>query len=114
MKQVSAGQRRHMVTLENPGTPVADPDLGYTQTYTQLQPGQVWAEIKPANARDLERVTTGTSMSTATHLVTIPYHSGVTTQTRLTFGTRIFQVNGVVNPEERNIELILTCEEIVT
>jgi head-tail adaptor len=30
------------------------------------------------------------------------------------FGERIFAVTGVQNPEEKNVELVLACEEVVT
>jgi SPP1 family predicted phage head-tail adaptor len=83
-----------------------------------LRPGQtlatVWASIVPATARDLERVVAGTVQSSATHLVTIRYLAGVTTKTRVVFGSRLFSVTGVQNPEERNISLVLVCQESVT
>jgi SPP1 family predicted phage head-tail adaptor len=107
------GALRHRVTLENPGTPVPDGDGGYTEAWTALSPASVSASIVPATARDLERVVAGTVMATATHVVTIRYHSGVTTKTRVTFGTRVFSVTGVQNADERNIQLQLVCEEIV-
>jgi SPP1 family predicted phage head-tail adaptor len=107
------GQKRHMVTLQNPGADVPDADGGYTQTWTALSPSPVYAEIKPATARDLERVTANAVQSTATHLVSIDYHSGVTTETRVGFGTRVLQVTSVQNPDERNIELLLVCTEVV-
>lgn len=106
-----AGVLRHYVRLENPGAAVPDGEGGFTQTFTRL--ADVWAQIMPATARDLERVTAGTALSTATHVVTIRYRVGVTTQTRVIFGARIFQVTGVSNPEERNIELVLVCVEVV-
>lgn len=101
------------MTLQNPGAAVPDGDGGYTQVFANLDPPQMWAEIKPATARDLERVAAGTVLSTATHLITMRYHAGVTTQTRVLFDDRIFNVTGVANPEERNVELILTAVEIV-
>jgi|SRR6185436_19711162 len=107
------GTLRHRVVLENPGTPVADGDGGFTLTWTALFPSPVAAAIVPATARDLERIVAGTVFGTATHLVTIRYHSGVTLQTRVTFGTRVFSVTGIQNWEERNISLTLVCVEVV-
>ncbi len=116
------GQKRHLVTLENP-TRVTDGE-GYTETWAALVPSQVFAEIKPATARDLERTVANVVSSTASHLITIDYHSGVTSQTRVTkgprntdgtlpTGSREFKVTGIQNPEERNIDLILAAEEVV-
>ncbi len=107
------GRLNKRVSLANPGTPTADSDGSYTQTFSALTPPGVWAAIVPATARDLERLAAGTVLATATHLVTLRYHSGVTTKTRITFGARLFSVVGVVNPEERNIETIALCVEVV-
>lgn len=107
------GQKRHLVTLENPGPSVPDGDGGYTQTWASL--GSRYAEVKPATARDLERTAAGTVLASASHLVTIDYHPLVSTQTRIVFkGTRVLSVVGVSNPEERDKDLILVCVEMVT
>jgi SPP1 family predicted phage head-tail adaptor len=108
------GQKRHVVTLENPGPPVSDGSGGFTESWTPLSPPTMRAEIKPATARDLERVVANAVESTASHLVTMDYHRGITTETRITFGTRVFTMDGVQNPEERNITLVLACTEVVT
>jgi SPP1 family predicted phage head-tail adaptor len=110
---LNIGRLNKRVSLANSGDPVADGDGGYTQAFAALTPPVVWAAIQPAAARDLERLAAGTVLATATHLVTMRHHAGVTTQTRITFGTRLFAVTGVVNPEERNIETIALCVEVV-
>jgi head-tail adaptor len=107
------GQKRHLVSLDAPGAAVPDADGGFTQTQAPLDPPEMYAEIQPATARDLERVTAGTVLSSASHVVTMDYHPGVTTQTRITFNGRIFSVTGVSNPDERNIETIAICVEVV-
>jgi SPP1 family predicted phage head-tail adaptor len=71
------------------------------------------ASIVPATQRDLERLVAGTVQSSATHVVTIDYHPQVTTQTQVLFNGRTLHVNSVQNLEERNIELVLICEEVV-
>jgi len=76
-------------------------------------PPELSVEIKPATAKDLERVAAGTVIATASHIVTGPYHAGVSTKTRIVFGGRVFQVVGVSNPEERNIETIAVCVELL-
>lgn len=48
-----------------------------------------------------------------THKVTIRYRSGVTTQMRVAFGSRTLNINGIINRDERNVELTLMCEEVV-
>jgi len=111
--KTSIGARPHRVTLANPGDAVPDGDGGYRQAWTALDPPQLSVSILPATAKDLERVASGSVLSMASHVVTGPYHAGVTTKTRLTFGTREFSVLGVGNPEERGVELVLLCAELV-
>jgi SPP1 family predicted phage head-tail adaptor len=111
---MKVGALRHSIVLENPGTPVSDNDGGFTQTWTALVPSPVPAAITPASARDLERVAAGTVLSTATHLITMRYHPDVTTQTRITFGTRQFSVVGVTNPDERNEWTVVSAVEVVS
>jgi head-tail adaptor len=104
---------RHKVRLQNPGPPVSDGEGGYTQSWTDLTPATWDCSIDPATARDLERVTAGTTLATASHVVRGRYHPGITTATRILFGARTLYVNGVANPEERNVETIALCQEIV-
>lgn len=114
--QTSIANRPHRITLQNPsGEPEPDPDGegGYTQPYAALNPPAVNARIAPATAADLERVAAGTVVATASHIVTMPYHPQVTTETRITFNGRTFYVQGVTNPEERNVETIALCQEVV-
>lgn len=102
---------RHRVTLENPGAMVPDGDGGFTTPFTAF--ATVWASIAPATAKDLERLVAGSVQSSATHVVRIRYLAGVTTLTRVRFGLRSFAITGVMNPDERSVELVLTCEEVV-
>src|SRR5687768_11510280 len=106
------GQKRHLVTLEGPGPLVPDGDAGWTHSWVTLG-SPMRAEIKPATARDLERISAGTVLSIATHIITMDYRSDVTLQTRVLFDGRTFSVVGKFNPDERKIDLVLTCVEIV-
>lgn len=111
------GEKRHLVTLQNPtGPPVPDGDGNYTQMYETFSTR--YAAIQAATARDLERVTAGTVLSTATQIVTMDFHPDVTTETRLSWTdpagrAHAANVTGVNNPQERCIELVLVCVEVV-
>ena len=70
-------------------------------------------QLMPATARDLERLAAGSVIATGTHVVRMPYHAGVTTQTVVTFNGRRLAVTGVSNPDERNRETICVCAEVV-
>lgn len=114
MRRTSIAARLHRVTLQSPGPAVPDGDGGFLPaTWINLDPSQVDAEILPATARDLERVASGTVLSTASHVVTFPYHPQVSVSSRIVFGDRVFSVTGVSNPEERNVETIALCVELL-
>lgn len=107
-----AGLRRHLIELQTLSAPVSDGEGGFTQAPATF--ATVLASIEPATVHDLERLAAGTAIATASHVVKIPYVAGVTTQTQILFGSRRFYVQGVQNPDERNIELVLLCNEVVT
>lgn len=106
------GAMRHLVVVENP-TRASDGDGGYTETFTAASPSPVWAELKPATPSALERIAGNTIEAPVTHIVTMRYHSGVTTRTRLTFGARRFFVRGIQTPSEVQEWLVLSCEEFI-
>lgn len=113
------GKRIHLVTLQSPtGAVVPDGDGGWTEVFANLTPPSLYMSIRPATARDLERVTSGTVLSTASHIFEGDFHPGVTTQTRLTWTdqaarARSANVVGVSDPEERAINMTLVCVEVV-
>jgi head-tail adaptor len=107
------GMKRHLVTLQNPGVDVPDGRGGVTNVPEYLTPPTMYAAIRPATARDLERSVANTVQSTASHIVELDYHPQVTTATRVLFGSRVLQVVGVQNPDERNVDMVLACEEVV-
>jgi head-tail adaptor len=116
LPSIAAGQRPHKVTVQIPGDPVPDGYGGYSEGWVDLDPPVLYVRIQPASVSDLERMTSGTVVTSASHIVTGPYHPDLSTKARLLFTdisgkSRTFTVAGLVNPEERNRELILLCEE---
>jgi head-tail adaptor len=107
------GARRHLVTLTGPAAPVPNNDGGWTETRLPLDPPTWFCRIDPASVRDLDFVTAGTTIARASHILEGSYHPGITTATEITFRGRVFYVNGVINPEERNSHTIAFCEEQV-
>lgn len=108
------GEKRHLVSLQGPGARVLVDGEWTDGAPVALDPPQMYAQILPATARSLERVTAGAAISSASHIITLDFHDGVDTQTQVLFEDRTFYVRGVANPEERDIELVLVCEELVT
>jgi len=111
---MAIGAYRHRVSVSNPSGYVPDGDGGYTSGYVPATPPVIDASIQAATARDLERVTAGTVLATATHLIRCRFHPEITTATRLTFKGRIFEVQSVQNVDERDIALVLICTEVLT
>lgn len=110
---MKVGALRHRVTLAGePMVNTPDGDGGYTTVPTTIATN-VPAAIEPATARDVERRVGNTVASSVSHVVTIRYLPGVSSGTQVVFGNRRLYVRGVQNPEERNISLILACEEVV-
>lgn len=114
---IEAGKLDHSLTLENP-TRVDDPGGGYTEVWTALSPSPVPAAIDPATQTNLEHVVANAVQSSATHVITIRFHPGVTLQSRVSFTDRAGQVHlltvkGMQNPKQRDRVLRLACEEVL-
>jgi head-tail adaptor len=111
---LASGKRIHTVVVQrpNPGTPPSQPDGDVSEAWADLMP--VWhVAIEPAT-EDPERQTAGTSIGSASHVVTGPYRADVTLTTRLLVeGTRAFNIVSRIDREERHRELILRCREVV-
>jgi head-tail adaptor len=108
----SIAHRPHEAVFEAPGAPIADGKGGFTEA-PPTPIATLFVRISPASAGDMERVEPGTILSRASYVVAAPYHAGLTTKTRMRVDGRVFNVNGVTNLDERNVELRLLCEEIV-
>jgi SPP1 family predicted phage head-tail adaptor len=77
-----------------------------------LTQGTIWGKVSPLNAR--EYFMNQQAQSQVTHQVTIRYFSGLRTDWRILWGTRVFDIRSIINPDERNEEQILLCTEFVT
>jgi head-tail adaptor len=108
---IPAGRRDKRVLVEDPVI-VPDSEGGFTQTWVPLTPAWLYVHIQPISGQALQHlVPDATLLSTVTHTITGPYHPGLTTESRLTYGTRHFRVTGVVTPDEDQIESTLLCVE---
>ena len=97
------------LAVANPSR-AADGDGGYTETWADASPAEVWAAIEPATARVIERQVGNTVEANVSHVVRVRFHSGITTRTRLTGGGLVLDVRGVQNLEFRGRWLVLACE----
>lgn len=97
---------RHRIAIQK-RTQSPDGLGGFSESWITF--ASTWAKISPTSAR--ERFFSEKLEHNITHKITIRYRSGISPDMRIQFGTRIFKINGIINPEERNIWLDLLCEE---
>jgi len=106
----SIGQARHVVTFDDPGPPIEDGEGGYTQVPVPLTPPTWKVRIRPATARDAEKVTAGTVITHVSHIVHGRFHPGVSTRSRMHFKGHTYQVTSVINLDERDREMELVAD----
>lgn len=70
---------------------------------------QPWAAIWPVGAKETrENMRTE---ATITHNIRIWFRPGITHKMKIVFGSREFEIFGIINPDESNRFLDLVCEE---
>jgi hypothetical protein len=87
---MNTGALRHHVTLDVPD--------GATGGYTPLNPPDWWCAVLSENPGQATLVGR--------------FHPGITTATRVHFKGRTFHVDGIVNREERDAELVVSVGEV--
>ncbi|MED1786151.1 phage head closure protein [Brevibacillus laterosporus] len=72
---------------------------------------KVWSSIEPISAKEkLERADMEQSI---THRIRIRYRKGLTSTMRVIYKDRLFSVESIIDPTERQKELELICEELL-
>ena len=103
-----AGGLRHRVALQQPSVET-DAMGGESQTFVTY--ATVWASIEPL--RGTERLAVQQAQSDQTHKIRMRYRKSLTTQHRILFDSRAFNINAVANTFERDRELLVDCTEQV-
>jgi SPP1 family predicted phage head-tail adaptor len=104
---MEAGKLRHKVKLQRR---VVSQDTfgGGIEVYHDI--AEVWARVQPLRGEEYFKAQAITSSVSAR--ITIRYLFGIEPIDRVLFGDREFNVHAIINPEERNVELQLMCEEV--
>lgn len=97
--------------FQNPGPPVAV-GTGFVQSWIDLPPA-AFARVTPATKASVEQIAQSTVVAMATHLVTVPYRVGLTTKSRFVIDGRTLSILGIYDENERHVELVLVCAEVV-
>jgi SPP1 family predicted phage head-tail adaptor len=106
---VRTGKLRHHVEIH--ALTVVEDDIG-NQTETWAKVAEAWAAIEPLKGD--ERWAAAYAQATTTHRVTMrPPGVAVHPSNRLVFNGRVFEIEVVLDIEERGRELQLMCVEKV-
>lgn len=106
--RIRAGKMHQRVELVLPGT--SRDSYGGTNAGGGASLGSVWAEVVALSGRDA--VAAQSFSSIATHQVTIRWMPNVTAKCQVKLYHRTFQVEAVLNPDERTKVLHLLCVEV--
>jgi SPP1 family predicted phage head-tail adaptor len=100
------GTLRKRITIQAE-TSTPDSAGGYALSWTDV--ATVWADIKPESGREV--FIAQHNEGRVTHRVTLRYYAGITTDMRVLYGSRVFNIRGVLNPNEANQWTELLVEE---
>ena len=103
---MQGGTLRHHITFQSP-IDTADSFGGVTRSWEDEF--NAWAEIDPPKGR--EYFAAGQTQSEVTTRIRIRYRPSVVTKWRVKYGTRYFNINSIIDPDERHIEQIMMCTE---
>lgn len=106
--RIAAGKLRHRIDLVVPSN-VQDASGGISLDNNVVF-ATVWASIEAMSGRD--QLAAGTFASTTTHKITMRWMAGVTARMQVWFQGRQFQVQAVLNPDERTKMLLLYVMEV--
>lgn len=104
-----AGNLRTRVTIQTPGQGIDEYGVPTQETWSDL--ATVWAEVKPITGR--ERWASDYTANIATTAVSMRYRDDIQPNYRVLYGERVLRIAGPpINVDNRNRELVLTCEEV--
>ena len=100
------GKLRHRVELQRQ----AENRDGYGQPIRSWATfATVWGSVEPLQGRELEHAKQITAETS--HKITIRYQDSLNVENRVVYGDRIFDIEAILNPHERNEYLLLMCKE---
>ena len=103
---MQAGKRAHYIIIQQVSES-ADARGEMTQTWSEY--ANAWAEIKPVRGREYFQAH-AENVAADTRII-LPYLPGITSKMRVKFKSRIYDIETVINIDERNRELNLMCVE---
>lgn len=110
-KKNTVSKLRHRLTLQEEVRSL-DGAGGYSSSWQNI--ADLWAEITSISSKSIygkEKLFAGKLQSEISHKVLIRYRSPVSTDMRLVFAGRIFNIRAIMNIDEHNEILELLVEE---
>lgn len=106
-----AGLLGHRVTLQAPvevrGADYADVQRTWANVAT------VWASVEPLSAREFfQNLEVQGELSARIRLRWSSAIAGISQKWRVLYGSRVFEIQGVINVGEHGVELELLCAEV--
>ncbi len=103
-----AGPLRCRITVEAP-VETQGSDGSTVTTWETF--AAAWATVEPLIGR--EYFAQQREQATISHKIRMRYQPEITHKMRIAWGTRIFEIESVLNVGERNREIVLMCSEAV-
>ncbi len=103
------GKMRSRVTFQEL-TQTSDGQGGQSESWSDLSTDPtVWCYLRPTKSQ--ERLYSAQVQYQRTHEAIIRHRTDLTTEMRMTYDSRVFQIKGIRRPDERKAFLILDLEE---
>lgn len=103
---MQAGKLRHLLTLQQ-SADALNPRGEALENWSDVT--EVWGAIDPLSGR--EGFQAQQMYASATHRIRIRHRAGMVPKMRFTKGVRVFDIDAVLNVDERNRELVCIVTE---
>ena len=105
---IDSGELRQRVTIQV-NTPTQDAFGQPQDSWATLT--SRWAKIEPNTGAPYIQADTVRNLTS--HRITMRHFAGLTPRHRILFGSRTFNVTGLISSEERNIDTVIACQEVI-
>lgn len=106
-RNILAGKLRHRVTVQQF---IESQDSYGQENKTWSDHKTIWASVEPLRVR--ERMEAKQQQTDITHSITIRYLSSITSEDRIKWGSRIFNISEVRNIDEQDRRMQLLAIEV--
>ncbi|GAB6174503.1 phage head closure protein [Paradesulfitobacterium aromaticivorans] len=102
------GKLKHQVTIQQ-NNPSQDAEGVMVENWVDI--ATVWAAVQPLQGREL--LAAQSIAAEVTTRIRIRFRAGITSAMRILYGSRVFDIQAPIDPEEKHQELNLLCREVM-